>query len=437
MTNRTRWGHRPLTVSLLAASLAIAAQAQAYSDPAFEVATSGWATQQGGTRGGSAASPTDIYVVSSASQFEQALKANAGPGGRIIKIRGLIDMQQGGFKSTEDMARLGRIEVPANTTIIGLGSDAQIRDGFISVKNDNVIIRNLTIENPWDPEPKFDSHDGPRGNWNSQFDGITVSGAEHVWIDHVTFTDGSRKDDPNEIVKNRPVEHHDGSLDIKRQANFVTVSNCVFDSHRKNMLIGHSDNFTNDAGKLRVTIQDSLFKDVSERSPRVRFGMVHVFNNYYLGSTSEQAYPFVYALGVGKQARVYAENDAYDVEGAKQCSDVIDKLGNGVIYDHGDLLNGQALNCDSTKVGWEPPYNYALLPAAQVADYVIAHAGAGHLTNNSATPSNPTTPPTTQPTTPPTTTPTTPTTDVPTDPDQDKPASKHPKKPKKPKKHHH
>ena len=72
------------------------------------------------------------------------------------------------------------------------------------------------------------------------------------------------------------------------------------------MLIGSTNTVGADVGKLRVTVHHNRFANVGQRRPRVRFGQVDVYNNYYY-ATDEDTY--VYSWGVGVFASVYAENN--------------------------------------------------------------------------------------------------------------------------------
>lgn len=142
--------------------------------------------------------------------------------------------------------------VRPNKTIVGLGSSAVITGGgFDFYRSSNVIVRNLTFTNAED-------------------DAVNVGQqSHHIWIDHNTFV--------------RPV---DGSIDIVRGADYVTVSWNHFAGTDKSMLIGHSDGAAStDIGHLKASIHHNFFDGSRQRHPRVRFGEpVHVYNNYFRGN---------------------------------------------------------------------------------------------------------------------------------------------------------
>lgn len=363
-------------------SAAVAAMALALAGAVSErqhAPGDGWAAQDGGTRGGAMAAPSHVYTVRNPEQLLAALGAQAPA--RIVRVAATIDMSAGRpFSDTADQARRSVVRIPSNTTLLGVTPDAGFVNASLHVSGvSQVIVRNLLLRNPCDVEPKWDANDGARGNWNSRYDGISVSNARHVWIDHNSFTDAPVTDDTQPVENGMPKQCHDGALDITNGADFVSITYNRFALHEKNTLVGGDDRAIGDRSHLRVTFKGNLFEHVSERAPRVRYGQVHLLNNYHVGDRKHPVYAHNYSVGVGIEAHIIAHGNAYEIQGAKDCRQVVRAPGGGagVHVDAGSTLNRQPLaGCaHGGDVGWRVPYPFAALPAQQVPQHVLANAG--------------------------------------------------------------
>nr|WP_316639486.1 pectinesterase family protein [uncultured Roseateles sp.] len=391
----------------------------------------GWAAADGGTTGGAAAQPQHHLEARNRAELVAALAL--GPSPKVISIRGRIDLsvddagkplgyndyrdpafdldaylkaydpatwgrkppegvlEQARVRSAQRQAARVVVPLPSNTTLIGLGADAQIVNGTLFLgKVDNIIVRNLHFSDAYDYFPGWDPKDGELGEWNSEYDNITLRGATHVWVDHCTFDDGPRPDQTEPVRFGRRVQHHDGLLDITKESNHVTVSWNQFRDHDKTNLVGSGDGQQLDAGKLRVTFHHNLWERTKARTPRVRYGEVHVYNNLFVGD-KDAAYAYDYSLGVGFRSRIYSERNTWETSpqiGPGQLT----KLWKGsAFFDSGSLHNGRPVNLLEAlraanpgaevagDVGWRPQLYGPLDEAGQVAAKVRAGAGAGRL----------------------------------------------------------
>ena len=357
-------------------------------DPARQVAPDdSWAAQAGGTSGGAQAAANRIYTVSSRTQLLAAIDDGAAAS-KIIKVVGTIDMSEGlPFATAADQRARSQVRVPSNTTLIGAGPGAGFIHAWIQVAGvTNVIIRNLHIVAPCDVAPVWDPTDGSTGNWNPAYDAISVTSADHVWIDHNTITDAPLTDDQLPIENGKIRQCHDGAIDITRGADYVTVSYNVLHKHDKTMLIGSSDSGSTaqlDAGRLRVTLANNVLRDVT---PRVRGGRVHVFNNLFLGGTDSGAYAHLQSIDVGTSAQILSQANDFSIAGAAagDCAAVLTTLNADAVsnfVDRGSLVNGAHLGaCPvSNTASWAVPYAFRPLPAGLVKVHTLWNAGAGNL----------------------------------------------------------
>ncbi|WP_159944138.1 MULTISPECIES: polysaccharide lyase family 1 protein [unclassified Nocardiopsis] len=392
----------------------------------------GWGSAGAGTTGGSQAAAESVFRVSTAEEFRQAVR---GDQPKIVYVEGLIDANtapDGTPLSCEDYAVDGytledylaaydpevwgwkdpsgpleeareasyrvqaervRVNVGSNTTIVGAGDDAELTGMHLRVTDvENVILRNLTFSDAHDCFPGWDPNDSGSGNWNSEYDQLEVSGSTNVWIDHNTFDDGDNPGAELPEYFGRKYEVHDGLLDIVREADLVTVSYNHFDGRDKAILIGNSNSRTTDRGKLRTTFHHNHFDGLGQRAPRLRFGQVHVYNNYY--TLAGDLYQ--YSLGAGKESHLYVENNLFDLRDGIGAEQIIENWGGTDVAGHGnavlhegrgrlgfvDLVQAyndanpdKALGTEQT---WTPEYAGKVQPVHALRG-LPRRTGAGHL----------------------------------------------------------
>ncbi|GGQ73667.1 pectate lyase family protein [Streptomyces asoensis] len=397
-------------------------------------AKDGWASSGTGTTGGTKADAAHTFTVSTRAELVKALGSATDTTPRIIKVKGTIDANTSdagkkltcadyasgtGYSlsaylkaydpssygtsklpsGTQEKARAAAqtkqaknivFKVPANTTVVGVpGTSAGISGGMLQIQNvDNVIVRNLAFSATEDCFPQWDPTDGDDGNWNSNYDSVTLRGATHVWADHNTFTDAPHLDSANPKYYGREYQIHDGALDITKSSDLVTVSRNQFTNHDKTMLIGSSD--SEPAGKLRVSIHHNVWKGIVQRAPLARVGQVHIYNNVY-DVTTLNGYVTQYSINSRAKAQVVAEGNYWKVPAGGKVAKLLSGDGTGSVKGSGNLVNGTvtdvvaAYNAASSKklkttVNWTPTLTAGLETSAKDLPTTLATTtGAGVL----------------------------------------------------------
>ncbi|KAI9148458.1 polysaccharide lyase family 1 protein [Paramyrothecium foliicola] len=277
----------------------------------------GFASLNGGTTGGNGGT---VVTVKNQADLERYAQAS---GKYVIKIPGRITITPTGKE----------VEIANDKTIIGEGASGEIYGGgFKIISKKNVIIRNLRIGN---------TNAGEESDW----DGIQVDTSSNIWIDHCIF----------EFVG-------DGSVDLRKDTTFYTVSNTWFKEDNKAFGIGWTENVIGQG-----TMHHNYFDKTNQRNPSCdNQKYAHMYNNYIRGVTSYGHY----ARG---RTNMRMENCFF--EGAK----------NPVTKDSGAILNASGnvyKSCSGTIAensgsAFSPSsfYKYTLDPANNVPGIVKANVG--------------------------------------------------------------
>ena len=270
----------------------------------------------------------------------------------------------------------------SNLSFYGTDGFVMDRIGLFLVRASNIIVRNIDFRQP---------------KANNGADAVSMQECDGVWVDHCTFTS-----------LNQTKDYEDGSCDITHASKNVTVSWCRFVLTQKSCLVGHSNSASDDVA-ITATFHHNWFDKSSSRHPRVRFGTVHVYNNFFDGCTT-------YGVGSAYGAKVLVEYNAFDsvqlptdicTYPAKESNESnLQGSVAGYLYATQDLYTNRPAKAKDpypltnvkytsyngstitplTYADFKPAYTYVVTPAENVQEVVTAGAGHGKLSGYAEAP---------------------------------------------------
>ena len=228
--------------------------------------------------------------------------------------------------------------------LTGDQSESYRRSGILTVRQENIIIRNITFV-------------GPGSIDVGGSDLLSFNGAKHCWVDHCSFSDGM-----------------DGNFDITQSSDFNTVSWCTFSytersyMHQNTNLIGYSDR--EPTGFLNTTFAFNWWgQGCVQRMPMIRVGKIHMLNNYFSCTTAGNC------INPRKNSEVLIEGNYFE-KGVRRYYSQNDAISvTWADSNHAEEPNkaGQPISIGTPVT---VPYDYSVAPYADVPAAVKKHAGA-------------------------------------------------------------
>ena len=228
--------------------------------------------------------------------------------------------------------------------LTGDQSESYRRSGILTVRQENIIIRNITFV-------------GPGSIDVGGSDLLSFNGAKHCWVDHCSFSDGM-----------------DGNFDITQSSDFNTVSWCTFSytersyMHQNTNLIGYSDR--EPTGFLNTTYAFNWWgQGCVQRMPMIRVGKIHMLNNYFSCTTAGNC------INPRKNSEVLIEGNYFE-KGVRRYYSQNDAISvTWADSNHAEEPNkaGQPISIGTPVT---VPYDYSVAPYADVPAAVKKHAGA-------------------------------------------------------------
>ncbi|MFD5657774.1 pectate lyase family protein [Streptomyces hirsutus] len=382
-----------LSATLATAALAAATGLVVSTSSASAAVTgsaTGYATQNGGTTGGAGG---QTVRATTGTAIHSALCSRASSSTPIIiEVQGTINhgnTTKVSGSSCNTAAGVIELKQISNVTIVGVGSGAVFDQLGIHIReSSNIIIQNVTVRN-------VKKSGSPTSNGG---DAIGMeSDVRNVWVDHTTLEASGGES-----------EGYDGLFDMKDNTQYVTLSYSILRNSGRGGLIGSSES---DRSNGYVTFHHNKYENIDSRTPLLRGGISHIYNNHYVN---------LHESGINSRAGARAKvdnnyfKDSKDVLGTFYTSEAGYWQVSGNIFDN---VTWSARSGDNQPAGPNPtsntsvsiPYSYSLDSASCVPDVVNRTAGAnkgnqvsnGNCTPQTPGPTDPTTPPT-DPTDPPT-----------------------------------
>ncbi|KAK0227121.1 polysaccharide lyase family 1 protein [Armillaria nabsnona] len=284
-----------------------------------ESASVGYATLNGGTKGGTGGTTTTVTTLAALTS------AVSGDSAKIVIISGTI---------TGNTV----VKVGSNTSVLGASGSLLSGVGLRVLEESNVIIRNVKIQ-------KVLADAG---------DAIGIQESHNVWVDHADLSSDLDHDK----------DYYDGLLDITHGSYGITVTNSKLYNHWKASLVGHSDSNGSEDVALRVTFALNWWQNLNSRGPSFRFGQGHIFNNYYVDLND--------GINTRDEAQLLIENNVFT-----GTTDAIYSTDGGYAVASGNDFGDDGENTAPTGTisASSLGYSYTLLATSKVASSVQSNAG--------------------------------------------------------------
>lgn len=372
---------RPVALRLYAAlaTTAIAATTGVVlSIPEASAATggvTGYATQNGGTTGGAGG---QTVRATTGTAIHAALCGRASSSTPIvIQVEGTINhgnttkVSGDSCNTAADVIELKEI---SNVTIIGVGGGAVFDQLGIHIRDaSNIILQNVTVRN-------VKKSGSPLSNGG---DAIGMeSTVRNVWVDHVTLE-----------ASGGEAEGFDGLFDMKNNTQYVTLSYSILRNSGRGGLVGSSES---DLSNGFITYHHNLYDNIDSRTPLLRGGVAHIYNNSYVS---------LHESGINSRAGARAKVDNNYFRNSKDVLGTFYTDAAGYWQASGNVLDNvtwSSPGSDTNPAGPSMPsnttvsipYSYTLDGASCVPSIVSQTAGANkglQVSNGNCSPQTPTT----------------------------------------------
>jgi pectate lyase len=339
---------------------AAAAVGVALSIPPASAATggvTGYATQNGGTTGG-AGGQTVRATTGTAIHTALCTRASSSTP-IIIQVEGTINhgnttkVSGDSCNTAADKIELKEI---SNVSIIGVGSGAVFDQLGIHIRDSsNIIIQNVTIRN-------VKKSGSPTSNGG---DAIGMeSTVRNIWVDHV-----------NLLASGGESEGFDGLFDLKDNVQYVTLSYSTLRNSGRGGLVGSSES---DRSNGFITYHHNLYENIDSRTPLLRGGIAHMYNNYYVS---------IHESGINSRAGARAKVDNNYFRNSKDVLGTFYTSEAGTWHTSGNILDNVTWSSPGSEnnpagpgmastTSVSVPYSYSLDAASCVPTIVGQTAGA-------------------------------------------------------------
>ena len=215
------------------------------------------------------------------------------------------------------------IQSSSNITIEGIGEDARIFQWGLTFKDcSSVEVRNITFEDYTEDACSVEADDTSAS---------TVADFKfgRIWLHHNTFEEVINYWD---ICAEQDKHEGDGATDFKGIAN-VTVSYNEYHNNHKTGLVGGSNAHTT----ANLTYHHNYYNECYSRMPLARQANIHIYNNYYYGSTGTN-------MSLRASAYAFIENCYFDNAKNPIVSETDDTYGSGYAKILGCIFSGKTID---------------------------------------------------------------------------------------------